>query len=129
MHLTILSVMEAFPAFFEGLADLDQGVDPTKVETTLMRDRIERAEILARLVAIADQFGGMSDTVLHLRSLVREPISEAYGIAKSMAKTNQKLKSMLAPVIDFYATLAKAAAAARKANAEANAAGNAGGKS
>ena len=46
--LTLVSIMEAFPKFFEGLADLDQGVDPTKVETPLMRDRIQRAEILAR---------------------------------------------------------------------------------
>jgi hypothetical protein len=29
MFLLIVSVMEAFPAFFEGLADLDQGLDPT----------------------------------------------------------------------------------------------------
>lgn len=116
MYLTILSVMEAFPTFFEGLADLDQGVDPTKVETPLLRDRLQRAEILARLLDPAGQLGGMSDTVLHLRSLVRDPVKEAYGIAKSMAKTNTKLKSMLAPVIDFYAAIARAAAESRKAN-------------
>lgn len=128
MYLTVLSVVEAFPAFFEGLADLDQGIDPTKVETPLMRDRIQRAEILGRLLATTEKFGGMSDTVLHLRGLVRDPIREAYGIAKSMAKTNVKLKSMLAPVIDFYAAIAKTAAATRKANAEASVAGNAGEK-
>lgn len=116
MYLTILAVMEAFPTFFEGLADLDQGVDPTKVETPLLRDRLQRAEILARLLDPAGQLGGMSDTVLHLRSLVRDPVKEAYGIAKSMAKTNPKLKSMLAPVIDFYAAIARAAAESRKAN-------------
>ncbi len=116
MYLTILAVMEAFPTFFEGLADLDQGVDPTKVETPLLRDRLQRAEILARLLDPAGQLGGMSDTVLHLRSLVRDPVKEAYGIAKSMAKTNTKLKSMLAPVIDFYAAIARAAAESRKAN-------------
>ena len=128
MYLTVLSVMEKFPSFFEGLADLDAGVDPTKVETPLLRDRIQRAEILAKLLGTADKLGGMSDTVLHLRSLVRDPIKEAYGIGKSMAKTNVTLKSMLAPVIDFYATLAKAAVAARKANAEANLGGDAGAK-
>jgi hypothetical protein len=124
-YLTLITVMEAFPALFEGLADLDQGVDPTHVETPLMRDRIQRAELLARFAAVADKLGGVSDTVLHLRSLVREPMSEAYGIAKSMAKTNQKLKSMLAPVLDFYAAIAKVAAATRKANAEAKAAADA----
>ncbi|MEO5725613.1 MAG: hypothetical protein ABI134_32035 [Byssovorax sp.] len=123
MFLTIISVMEAFPAFFEGLADFDEGVDPTKVETPLMRDRIQRAEILAKLLAPAAKLAGMSDTVLQLRGLVRDPIKEAYGIAKSLAKTNAKLKSMLAPVIDYYAAIARAGAATRKANAEAGDAG------
>ena len=120
--VTIISVMEAFPAFFESLSDLDQGVDPTKVETPLMRDRIQRAEILAKLVAPAAKLGEVSDTVLHLRALVRDPIREAYGIAKSMAKTHEKLRTMLVPVIDFYAAIARAAMETRKANAEAAAA-------
>jgi hypothetical protein len=120
MQLVVISVMEAFPAFFEALADLDQGIDPTKVETALMRDRVQRAEILAQLIDSADKFGGMSDTVMHLRALVRDPIKEAYGISKAMAKTNERLKSMVAPVINFYAAIARAAAATRKANAEAN---------
>ena len=120
--LTLISIMEAFPKFFEGLADLDEGVDPTKVETPLMRDRVQRAEILATLLDPAAQFGGISDTVLHLRELVRDPMKEAYGIAKAMAGSNAKLKSMLASVINFYAALAKAAATTRKANAEAAAA-------
>lgn len=119
MFLTLISVMEAFPTFFESLADLDQGLDPTKVETPLLRDRIQRAELLAKLIAPAEKLKGMSDTVLHLRGLVRDPIKEAYGIAKSLAKTNTKLKSMLAPVIDFYAAIARQAAETRKANAEA----------
>ena len=93
-----------------------------------MRDRIQRAELLAPLAAYAEKFGGMSDTVLHLRSLVRDPVKEAYGIAKSLANTNQKLKSMLAPVINFYAALAKASAAARRANAEASLEAHAGPK-
>ena len=33
----------------------------------------------------------MSDTVMHLRALVRDPIKEAYGISKAMAKTNDTL--------------------------------------
>jgi hypothetical protein len=120
--LTLISIIEAFPKFFEGLADLDEGIDPTTVETPLMRDRVQRAEILAKLVDDAAKFGGISDTVLHLRELVRDPMKEAYGISKAMAKTNDKLKSMLAPVINYYAALVKAAAATRKANADAAAA-------
>ena len=124
-HLILVDIMEAFPSYFEGLADLDHGLDPNVLETPLMRDRIQRAEILARLGGIVGKFDAMSDTVLHLRELVRDPIKEVYGIAKAMARANQKLKSMLAPVIDFYAVAAKAAAAARKANAEAKAAAEA----
>ena len=120
--LTLIAIMEAFPKFFEGLADLDQGVDPTQVETALMRDRVQRAEILASLLDDAAKLGALSDTVMHLRELVRDPMKEAYAISKVMAKSTEKLKSMLAPVINFYAAMAKAAAAARKANAEAAAA-------
>jgi hypothetical protein len=54
--------------------------------------------------------------VLHLRDLVRTPVSEAYGIAKTLAKTNLKLKTSLAPVINYYRRIAELAAAARKAN-------------
>ncbi len=109
--LSLISIIEAFPKFFEGLADLDEGVDPTQVETPLMRDRVQRAEILAKLIDDAANLSGISDTVLHLRALVRDPMKETYAIAKVMAKSSDKLKSMLAPVIDFYAALAKLAAA------------------
>jgi hypothetical protein len=119
--LTVLDVCEKFPALFESLVDLDEGVDPTKFETPLLRDRLQRAEILAPLAdALSNtQLLSITDTVLHLRDLARTPISEAYGIAKSIAKTNVALKTMLAPVLDFYRALAELAAAARKANQDA----------
>jgi hypothetical protein len=116
--LTLIAIMEAFPQYFEGLADLDQGIDPKQVETPLMRDRVQRAEILAKLLDDAAKLGALSDTVMHLRELVRDPMKEAYAIAKVMSKSSDKLKSMLASVINFYAAMAKAAAATRKANAE-----------
>jgi hypothetical protein len=120
--LTLIDIMEAFPLFFEGLADLDEGIDPKQVETPLMRDRVQRAEILANLLDDAAKLGGLSDTVLHLRELVRDPMKDAYAIAKVMAKTNANLKTKLVTVINYYAAMAKAAAATRKANAEAAAA-------
>ncbi len=122
IFLTLVSVMEKFPELFLGLADLDEGVDPTRVETELLRDRILRAEALAPLSALAERMRDLSDTVLHFRGLVRDPIGEAYGISKAMARTNTALRSMLAPVLDFYAAAAKLAAASRKANAEAESA-------
>jgi hypothetical protein len=116
--LTILAVCEKFPALFTSLADLDEGTDPTRFETELLRDRLQRAEALEPLVtALADaKIVAVSDTVLHLRNLARAPISEAYAIAKTIAKTNAQVSTMLAPVLDFYRGLAALAAAARKAN-------------
>ena len=116
--LTVLDVTEAFPALFEGLADLDEGADPTRFEPKLLRDRLQRAAILAPFV---DSLAypaehSLGDTVLHLRALARGPLSEAYGIAKAMARSNLKLKTLLAPVMDFYRSLAVMAAAARKVN-------------
>jgi hypothetical protein len=117
VYLDVISIIEEYPAFFEGLADLDEGVDPGKVETGLMRDRIQRAEILAPLGKLTEKFVGISDSVLHLRGLVRQPVTEAYGIAKSLARTNAAIRSRLARTIDYYAGFARVAAAARKANA------------
>lgn len=116
--LTILAVCEKYPALFASLADLDEGTDPTRFETELLRDRLLRAEALEPLVtALSDaKIVAVSDTLLHLRDLARAPISEAYAIAKTIAKTSAPVSSMLAPVLDFYRGLAARAAASRKAN-------------
>lgn len=116
IFLKVVGIIEAFPAYFVGLADLDEGIDPKVVETPLIRDRIERAEILAKLIDDADKLTGLSDTVLHLRALVREPIKEAYAISKAMKRTNEALKTMLVPVLNYYAAMAKAALESRQAN-------------
>jgi hypothetical protein len=116
IYLDVIAVMEEYPAFFEGLADLDEGLDPTKVETALMRDRIQRAEVLAPLGGLLEKFGGIADTVLLLRGQVRQPLEEAYGIAKSLARTNATIRSKLARALDYYAKIAKAGAATRRAN-------------
>ena len=117
--LTILEVADAFPEYFTSLADRDSGVDPAKFETELQRDRLARANILAPLAdAFATQPVGIDDTVLHLRELASKPIREAYAIAKSLASTNKALSSLLAPALDFFRALGKAAAASRKAHAD-----------
>ena len=116
IFLKVVEIIEAFPSYFAGLADLDEGIDPKVVETPLIRDRIERAEILAKLIDDAEKLTGLSDTVLHLRALVREPIKEAYAISKAMKRTNEALKTMLVPVLNYYAAMAKAALASRQAN-------------
>jgi hypothetical protein len=116
--LAILKVADAFPQYFTSLVDLDEGVDPTKFETDLLRDRLARADALAPLAdAFATQPVGIDDTVLQLRALAREPIASAYAIAKSVAPTNQAVSTMLAPALDYYRAIGKASAAARKANA------------
>jgi hypothetical protein len=122
--LKIVQIAELHPQLFASLSDMDEGVDPDKLETDLMRDRVERAAILAPLVNVLNDMSkpNTSDTALHLRSLVRNPVREIYAIAKVVAKSHPDVKSLVAPIIDYYAKMAKAAQAAKAANDAARAA-------
>jgi hypothetical protein len=121
--LAVLKVADTFPQFFTSLADLDEGTDPTTFETGLQRDRMARADALAPLAqAFATQPVGIDDTVLLLRGEAKEVVGRAYAIAKSLAPTNQPLSTLLAPALNYYRAIAKAAAATRAANAKAKAA-------
>ena len=84
-----------------------------------IRERLIRSNLLA---PIATLIGGksvaFSDSVLHIRDLVRPVLSIMYRIAKTHAATDVKLRTTIAPAIDFYAKAAQKSAATRKANAE-----------
>jgi hypothetical protein len=109
--LQIVDIAIGYPQFFEDLKDADQGVDPTRLETDLMKDRVRRAQLLGSVAsALMDLTQpNVSDTALHLRSLVRGPVREIYAIAKTVGKHNQGIKNLLAPILDYYRELAKAA--------------------
>src|SRR5262245_6566875 len=42
---TVLDAVDASPEYFKSLADEDEGHDPNKFETDLLRDRLERREL------------------------------------------------------------------------------------
>lgn len=113
--LTVLDVVDKKPHLFESLADTDEGMDPKKFETALLRDRIEkhrRLSELAKLLApLSDE---VNDTPLYLASRFRDALSAAYRIAKAHAETDRTIMDKLAPVIDFMRKASVAAAAKRK---------------
>ena len=111
----VLDVADLKPALFESIADADEGTDPNKFETDLLRERIEKhrlfTEIAAELEPLAEQ---VADSPLYLAGLFREALSAAYRIAKTHAETDKRINDILAPVLDFMRKGAVAAAASRK---------------
>jgi hypothetical protein len=110
----------ANPQYFDGLADRDQGQDPTRFEPELIRDRLERRDLLAQFAAPAEDLSTKaSDSVLHLGDLTKPVLSAVYGIARALAKQNEVVRSAIAKLIDFYGGVARRAAETRARNAEA----------
>jgi hypothetical protein len=112
---TILDVIDGKPSLFEGLADEDFGEDPTRLETDLLRHRLDEVEALAPLIgtveALATQIG---DTTLFTGARVRPVLLAAYRIAKPLANKDKAIGGKLAGVISYYAGPAAAAAKTRK---------------
>lgn len=105
----VLVAVDQSPEYFKSLGDEDEGHDPTKFETELLRERLERRELYREIAdAIGPVASGFSDTVLHFGSLVRPAVLAAYRIAKTLSRTDQKMKTTLAKAIDFYRAPAKA---------------------
>jgi hypothetical protein len=110
----VLDVVDSAPKYFESLADEDEGHEPGRFETNLLRDRLARREILAEIQqAIEPVATGLADTVLHLGGQVRPAVLAAYRIAKTVSRTDRKLRSALSGAIDFYSAPARAAAKTR----------------
>lgn len=101
---SILDTVDLTPAHFAVLGDDDSGKDPDRFETELLRDRLARRDLLARVVAELDPlYTDLSDTVLNLGELTRVPALAAYEIAKPLAKRNQAIRNKLAAALAFYA--------------------------
>lgn len=119
MLARVLDVADSKPALFESLADEDDGMDPTKFETRVLRDRIEKhrlfGEIAAELSPLASH---VNDSALYVAGRFREALSAAYRIAKTHAATDKRINDILAPVIDFMRKGAVLAAATRMKNKE-----------
>lgn len=113
----VLDATEKFPQYFEELADKDEGYDPTRFEPERLRDRLQRRDELASVSTKLEGLAGPADdTVLHLGELTKPVLTEAYGIAKMHAKNNPAIRSLIAPLMDYYAAAARKAAETRAAN-------------
>jgi hypothetical protein len=118
--LTILGTCETRPELVASLADEDNGVDPTTFETGLLISRIQLTALLQPLSETLTQVASnLDDTVLYVNALTKGPVLEAYAILKAVAKTDVSVKTAISPALDFYSSIAKAAAATRKKNATA----------
>ena len=110
----VLDVVDYAPHYFTSLADQDEGQDPDRFETTLLRERLERREIMGEVAEAIEPFVRVvDDTALHYGELVRPVLLSAYRIAKPISKSDIGVANRLAPVIDFYSGPARAAAQTR----------------
>lgn len=113
----VVGAIDLEPAIFASLADEDEGHDPNKVETDLVRDRFDRHEIYTLQaeahLAAAKVF---TDAALANGALVRPLALAAYEIAKPISKRNAAMREKIAPLMDYYAGNAEAAAETRQAN-------------
>lgn len=109
--LAVLDGVDQSPEYFKSLADEDEGHDPNKFETDLLRDRLARRELYRKVAeAMAPLATGFDDTTLHHGALVRPAVLAAYRIAKTISATDQKMRTTIAKAIDFYRAPAKARA-------------------
>lgn len=112
--LSVLDAAERQPALFASLADKDFGADPHAFEIGVLRDRLQRAAELAPVAEKLEEFSALvSDTMLRLAAETKPVMLQAYGIAKSIARTDDPLRAAIAPAIDFYASIARRGAATR----------------
>ena len=112
-----LDAIDPMPAAFASLADEDEGHDPTKVETDLLRERFDRHQIYTEL---ADELTAtaklLTDAALANGALVRPLCLAAYAIAKPISKHHPAMREKISALIDYYAGNAEAAAETRLAN-------------
>jgi hypothetical protein len=113
---SVVDAMELEPAIFGVLADEDEGHDPGKLETDLIRERFDRhqvyAELAEELESLAEVF---NDAALEMGALCKPVTQAAYEIAKPLSKRHKGIREKIAPAIDYYGANAALAVAARKA--------------
>jgi hypothetical protein len=113
----VLDIIEYAPHYFASLADQDEGHDPARLETSLLRDRLERRMIMGQLTdALEPLTREVGDTALYYGDLVRPVLLSAYRIAKPISKSDVRVANRLAKVVDFYTGPARAAAQTRAIN-------------
>jgi hypothetical protein len=110
----VLQFAAAHEPLFVALANEDEGIDPTKFETTLINGRLLNAQALSGLVARLAQIQvRVSDTVLYATSLSKPIALKAWEVAKVYVDRYPEQKALLAPAVNFYRGNALAAAKTR----------------
>src|SRR5262249_3962913 len=83
----VIDAIEVEPALFASLADEDEGYDPNKLETELLRDRFARRDIYASLAEELDAVQViLNDTALSFGAMVKPVSLAAYEIAKPISR-------------------------------------------
>ena len=113
----VLDAVDLEPAMFASLADEDEGHDPGKLETDLLRERFDCHQIYS---SIADEMESLasvlSDAALTHAALAKPVTLAAYEIARPVSKRHPAIRAKLAPTLDYYGANAAAAIETRKAN-------------
>jgi hypothetical protein len=99
----------AYSPLVGALGDSDFGDDPKVFEATLLKERLQRADVLAPLAMSLEELAqDVGDTVLDLQHLGSEPLRLAYKVLKSVATTDATLRGKIKDPIDFYASITRA---------------------
>lgn len=100
---SVVDAIDLSPAVFESLADEDEGNDPKRVETDLIRQRFTQHALYSQLSrdisALATVF---SDTALAVGAQIKPLALAAYEIAKPVSRRDAKLREKIAPALDYY---------------------------
>jgi len=113
----VLDAVDERPEVFACLADKDHGVDDGRVETELLRERLERQECRSDLGdVLAPLTQAVEDTALVQGERCKPVILAAYQIARPVAKHDPALRTKLAPAVDYYSAIARKGARTRAAS-------------
>lgn len=114
--------MDLEPAIFGVLADEDEGDDPGKLETNLIRERFERWQVYLEL---SNKLGELSklfaDAAITAGAQVKPVCQAGYEIAKPISKRHKGMRAAIGPLLNYYGANAAAAAESRLANKAAKA--------
>jgi hypothetical protein len=115
---SVLDAAEAAPQYFTVLASKDDGDDPKRFETEVLRGRLARRNLLARVAEAIDPLTAeIDDHLLHLGEKVRPVVLAAYHIAKPLSDHDEVLASKLSTARTFYSAIAKRGVETKKKNA------------
>ena len=115
---SVLDATEAAPQYFTVLADKDMGDDPKRFESEILRGRLARRNLLARVADAIDPLTAhIDDHLLHLGEKVRPVVLAAYHIAKPLSDHDEALASKLSTARTFYSAIAKRGVETKKRNA------------